>query len=255
MLVIPRTGLALSCAGQPELIVLAANCTDGVCTESMVLRERLYRTFMCAHDTRPVVVPPRSSWLSVPEIARHLGREVTSGVYEILTFDHCLSAMARRGSSPSWDDERARCLPQSLVRRISEDGGGQAFDRLRSDWKATERAGLIRALPVIVMDSFAAKVAVLLAAAAAIMVPWALAWRVRFAPGRTSAIFLVAVAGQVLIALLGRLSIQMSSDIWNGGERGFLLVTIAMMALAAAVVVQVGFLIGRWVFALVAERR
>ena len=202
-----------------------------------------------------MVVAPYSRWLSVPEIARHLGLEITSGVYEIRTYDFCLSAMARRRSSPSWADERSRCLQQSSITRISEDAGGRAFDRLRSEWKATERAGLIHALPAIVLGSYAAKIAVLLATIPAIALPWALALRCRFAPGRTTAIFLAGMAGQVLIILFGHASVRMSSDIWNGGERGFAFVKFSLLALAAAIVIQIGLLIARWGFALVAKWR
>ncbi len=105
------------------------------------------------------------------------------------------------------------------------------------------------------MGSYAAKIAVFLATIAAIAFPWVLAGRCRFAPGRTTAVFLAAIAAQVLIMWLGRESIQMSSDYWNGGMRGVVMVSVSMTALAAAIVVQIGVLIGRAAFALAAKQR
>lgn len=103
----PRSADA-SCRQTPVAIVLAASCADGVCTDAMAMRSQVYRMFECVQDTRVVVVSPDENWLPVPEIAKRLGRDVTSGVYEIHTNERCLDDMSGGYSYSRWTDARIR---------------------------------------------------------------------------------------------------------------------------------------------------
>ena len=245
----PRASHALSCIrATPIDVVVAAICTDGVCNEAMALRQHAYRHRWCTTLSRPVISNPEDRWLTIPEIAERLGGDGTSGLFIIRTSEGCLRDMARR-NPPSWTQTRAReCRLQSSVVLTAGPPAADAFTQLRSDWRAKQMYGLVAALPVIIIGSDAVKLATILMTIVAIILPWVLARRAGWAPGRTTAVFSASIGAQVVICVAVIANVRLGPDFYNGGGGpiGLWITALCMLMLVFAIAIEFGFLFIRW---------
>ncbi len=226
---------ALSCVGTPEPLTLAALCVDGTCSDVITERQESYWSYMCGHETRPVIGPPEASWPAFATIAKRFGTHVTSGVYEIRTDEWCIHAMV---STNAWAQDRARgCRERSSVHRVSEDPSPAAFARVRSTWESRERLGLVRALPTLFFASTAAISVAMLATALIVGAPWVLASRAYGHRARQVMALVLAIPVQVLVGALALQVARRQPMALFGGDGGGDPMAVILMLLCLAVLV------------------
>lgn len=114
---------------------------------------------------------------------------------------------------------------------------------------------MVAALPTIILGSIIVKIMVLVATIPAIVLPWYLAHRARWMQGRTTRTFLSAAAGQLLICFAAWMAISFTTDLIGLGEIGIIAVALCILALVAAIALQLVFLMARWGFARLAKLR
>ena len=220
----PSTTHALSCLFPKSIFI--ASYQEGALTDGFVVR---YLGTGNSCDTRPVVDENKSNVQNIFSFAlRHLGQEVSTGVYQLTT--RCGDKPEHQNSFEYiWD----QYCKDTRLEQLSNNPA--ALARYKSEWKTKGEQNLRSTL----IEKWTAVLIMIVIVAIAIIWPWILLRRKKDTKNVNS-LFALAIIVQVILAfLLIVLYVPWSFALWA------LIATVSSLSLLGSVVVEVGYLIYR----------